>query len=103
MVVIAHAEPLHVPVQAAAQVVRHPLTHTRGQVFISVRAERIKNSDQAHSAAGEQQYVMCIQPNSMANELKEPAMRLLVADHIVDHDLERPWLCNVGDTFANNA
>ncbi len=102
-VVVGERELLHVGVQVAAQVVRHPLADAGRKVLVAVGEDGVQQGDDHDAGAGQQQTGGEGRCPPCGHDLVQPAVGLAVADHIVQNDLQRPWLQNVRSTFTKDA
>ena len=74
-------------VKRSAQIVRDPLSHTCGEVFLAICADRVKRGNRHHGEAGEFQHGQLVRTNEPLDMPHDGGMALLRAQDIVQHDL----------------
>ncbi len=104
VIVIGEREPLHVRVQGAPQVVHHPLAGAGGEIFLGVGAGRPENGNHQRGDGGEAQNRQRVGSGGGDHQVIQPAVSLRRArlQHVVEDDLQGPWLEEVGNGFADH-
>src|SRR5258708_33227067 len=95
-------QPLDVVVQSAAQVMSHPLTHTRCQIFLEVGTESADNCDDRHRGDSEVQNCIVTMAEYLANRSTQTSWDFVRPLYIVDNNFDRPRLKDVGDRFTQH-
>ena len=90
-VVVAEREPLQVVVHAHAQVVGDPLAGALGVVVVDVGGECAEGRDDDVEAGCDERDMQAVAAfEHVAEEPVKPGRDLVVADDVVEDDLERP-------------
>ena len=102
LVVFGERQPLNVVVERPAQVVSHPLTDARGQVFLEVGADGADNRNDRDRGYGEVQNRIVVLAEQPGHDSAKPSGKLLRLQNVIDDNLDRPRLENVRERFAQH-
>ena len=99
---VGERQALNVLIDGAPQIVSHPLTHARRQIFLQVSADGADDRDERDGGDREVQRRVFVPGEQAVHDRAERSRQLLRLEDVVDDHLDRPRLENVGDRFAEH-
>jgi hypothetical protein len=99
--VLDEREPLDPVIQHQPQIVRDPLADGGGEILFGVRADRAQHGDEDDGRQRENQDGNLVVADPRDDD-RRPSAQLLVLQHVVDDDLDRPRFEDVGERFADH-
>ena len=70
-------QPVNVVVQGSAQVVPHPLTDARGQVFLEIGTDSADNRNERDRGYGKVQNCIVVFTEQLSNKLAQPPRKFI--------------------------
>ena len=89
-------------VEHAPQVVHDPLAHAGRQIFFEIAAHGAEDRDHQYREHDEVQNGKLIGADE-ADDARQPVGHPLRAEDVIENDLQRPWLEQIGDAFAQDS
>src|SRR5947207_4871486 len=95
-------ETLYVRIKRAAQIKGDPLPDAGSEVLFRVRRDSIERRNEYHGQAGKLHNGKLVSGAKVLHEVQDGSMRPARLQDIVNHDLQRPGLEQVGHRLSDN-
>ncbi len=103
LIVKCEREFLDVKVDGPSQVVADPLRDTGREIFFEIAGNGIQQRDPQHRQARKLQENYLVRPSQPAEPVHDRGVTLASAQHIVEHDFQRPRLKQVSEPFPHDS
>src|SRR4051794_17288815 len=89
-------------IEHLTKVMHYPLSDAGCEVLFGVGTDRVKNRDDEHGDGSDFEHPITIAAGQGYEKVVQPSVGALVADDVVENDLQRPRIEQIGSAFSDN-